>query len=515
LTRILRLFGWLAAGALWMAAAACLSPPVSSPKTTVTQSTPVRVPQNSRNAVDVLFMIDNSSSMDSMQAQLKARFGDFFQVFNQLAADGTYADLHIGVVTSDFGAGDKGSGACDAYGGGDQGLLQARGVAAAADCLPPTGGTPYIEFAFDPNGGAATSNLPGGQDLVKTFTCMASVGATGCGFEHQLESVWAALKDMQHRNGGFLRSDALLTVVFVTNEDDGSAPPTAKFYEADADKGVYGAYDTYRQSRFALTCGGAPMPYASGVNGVAQALNGCQAASNPMGADVNLAFDLTKYETLFLEPSGRGGIKPSADDVILVGIDGPELPTETVVVDNTTGLGAAGKERYASCGPMLASNCVVRLQHSCQNNAAPVFFADPAVRINALINKAKFHKITSICGDNLNQTPDYSGALRELAQLISSKISPGCIPAKLTDAAHPDCSVKDVTTDAAGNQTPHVLPQCDATASVVPCWKAEVKTGCASFSPDSIGITIERGGLPAPAMTTASVECATDASVSM
>jgi len=345
---------------------------------------------------------------------------------------------------------------------------------------------------------------------------MASVGAAGCGFEHQLESVWAALKGMQHKNGNFLRPDALLTLVFVTNEDDGSAPPTAKFYESTADVGVYGTYDTYRQSRFALTCDGAPMPYSdSSGNGVTQVLNNCQAAPNVGDADVNRAFDLTKYETLFLEPSGRGGVKASPDDVILVGIDGPEAPTQTVVVDKSTGLGEAGKERYTTCGPMLGGNCVVRLQHSCQNNAAPVFFADPAVRINALVNKAKFHKITSICGDNLDQTPDYKNALIDLAMLISSKISPGCIPAKLTDADHPDCSVKDVTTEASGAQVTHVLPQCDATSSVVPCWKAEVKSGCASFSPDSIGITIDRGGQPAPSNTTASVECATDASVSM
>jgi hypothetical protein len=494
------------------AATACLSPPVNSPTTTVTQSTPVRVPQNSKNSVDVLFMVDNSSSMEAMQTLLKDRFGDFFAVFNQLAADGTYADLHIGVVTSDYGAGDKAGGGCQVSGGGQQGLLQARGVAAAADCQPPLNGTPYIEYAFNPNGGAPTSNLPAGQDLVKTFTCMASVGAGGCGFEHQLESVYAALKNSQ-QNGGFLRSDALLTVVFVTNEDDGSAPPNARFYENTADVGTFGAYDTYRQSRFALNCNGGAIPYADGSGvGLAQALMSCEAAPNPMGNDPNVAYDLTRYTTLFNQPSGRGGVKATPDDVILVGIDGPQDVTKTVLITKGTGLGLAPSPRYQPCGPQLSDNCLMRLEHSCQNNAAPAFFADPAIRLNTLINSAKFHKTASICGDDLDQQPDYSGALRDLAQLISSQISPGCIPAKLTDAAKPDCRVQDVTTDINGTPTVHILPQCTTGSPVVPCWKAEVKTGCAKFSPDSIGISIDRGGQPAPDRTTASVECTTDAS---
>jgi hypothetical protein len=508
LARIFRLLGWAGALALWIAAAACLAPPVNSPTTNVVQNTPVRVPQNSKNSVDVLFMVDNSSSMEAMQTQLKARFGDFFQVFNDLAKDGTYADLHIGVVTSDYGAGDKAGGGCQVYGGGQQGLLQARGAAADASCQAPLNGKPYIEYAFNPSGGAPTSNLPGGQDLVQTFTCMASVGASGCGFEHQLESVYAALKNTA-QNGEFLRPDALLTVVFVTNEDDGSAPPTARFYENTADVNMYGAYDTYRQSRFALECNSMDIPYGSNL---AQTLMNCAAAPKPNGDNTDRAFDMSRYLTLFTQPSGRGGVKASPDDVILVGIDGPETPTATLLVQKGTGLGLPPSPKYADCGTMLTDNCIMRLAHSCQNEVQPAFFADPAVRLNSLIKAATFNKIASICGDDLNATPDYTNALKGLAQLISSQISPGCIPAALTSVDNPDCSVKDVTTDALGVQTVKVLPKCDATASNAPCWKAEVKMGCAKFSPDSIGITIDRGGQDAPPNTTASVECSTKAS---
>ena len=52
-------------------AAACYGPPVATPATRVTQESPIFVPPAS-NRVDILFVIDNSLSMDAMQAELRA-----------------------------------------------------------------------------------------------------------------------------------------------------------------------------------------------------------------------------------------------------------------------------------------------------------------------------------------------------------------------------------------------------------------------------------------------------------
>src|SRR5262245_32808125 len=129
---------------------ACLGPPVESPRTTVTQETSVRVEQSIKNKVDVLFMVDNSISMAPMQSELQKRFGDFFQVFVDLAASGTYADMHIGVVTSDYGAGDLAGGGCEAASGGQGGKLQKTPSPFASPqpsgCQATT--KPYIEYAF-------------------------------------------------------------------------------------------------------------------------------------------------------------------------------------------------------------------------------------------------------------------------------------------------------------------------------------------------------------------------------
>src|SRR5207253_1749095 len=70
--------------------------------------------------VDLLVMIDNSTSMDAMQTELRARFPQFLQVFHRLAATGTFIDLNLGVVTSDYGAGRSSGGNCEPSPGGQR-----------------------------------------------------------------------------------------------------------------------------------------------------------------------------------------------------------------------------------------------------------------------------------------------------------------------------------------------------------------------------------------------------------
>ncbi|HXU71812.1 MAG TPA: hypothetical protein VN947_20905 [Polyangia bacterium] len=524
---------------------ACLSPPVASPRTTVTQETNVRTQQDIKNKVDILFMVDNSSSMDPMQLELRARFGDFLEPFSDLAAKGIYADLHIGVVTSDYGAGDAGGGGCDPSPGGQRGLLQTlpspNATNPPAGCMAPVG-KPYIAYAFGP--GAATTNLPNGSDataLVNEFTCMASVGAKGCGFEHQLESVYAALRN-HDENADFLRSDALLAVVFVTNEDDGSAAPTAKFYESAVDPmgtSMYGQYSTYRQTRFAVDCGGMPIPYGMPVGPLA----GCEATPNPM-MDVGHAYDLSRYIRFFTLPSTQGGVKDDPSDVILVGLDGPETPFATILEDPSQ----TNAPYHACPSPMLSSSCTEALQHSCENTVQLGFFADPAVRLNTVIRSlpSSNSQVSSICGDDPTKTPDYTQTMQAVAELISTFIKPSCLNAPVVTKLDgtPDCVVVDVTKHPDGSAPTQVsVASCAENGNVPPCWQYNdllpqyQMQGCtppnvappascmlpASCQPvidprdgtsHLASISINRGGMPAPDNTSAHVSCATIASSS-
>jgi hypothetical protein len=495
---------FIAAGVAALVCTACFGPPVSTPATRVTQESPIFVPPPA-NKVDILFMVDNSLSMDAMQAELRARFGSFLSVFDGLAANGIYPDLHIGVVTSDYGAGDKAkAGGCDASPGGQRGLLQAIG-GAASGCSGPSG-APFIKYAYSDTG--PTDNLPSGQSLAETFTCMATVGSRGCGFEHQLESVYAALTNVSE-NAGFLRDDAILAVVFVTNEDDGSAPPTAKIYEDDvALGGTHGAYDTFRQTRYGIACGSplAEPPYAASMG----PLVGCEPAPDLAGEMIGEEYDVSRYTTLFTQPKKRGGIKRDPmQQVILVGLDGPAMPVEVVTVRASSGSGVPPDVGYVNCSPVDGTSCVVRVQHVCQNAVQPAFFADPGVRLHSVITSAMNNVEASICGDDITRAPDFSGVLQKVADAIGRSLRPACVPALLSDSEHPDCVVEDVTVDDNGNDQITEIPRCDLAMGRFPCWRIEDKAACKDLSPQSLGVTIDRNGMDPPADAAQRVFCST------
>src|SRR4051794_27304094 len=91
----------------------------------------------SHGKVDLLFMVDNSSSMEAMQPQLRAAFGDLFNRISGADRAQLPLDLHVGVVTSDYGAGSTRGGGCEASPGGQLGRLQALGAAADLACQAP------------------------------------------------------------------------------------------------------------------------------------------------------------------------------------------------------------------------------------------------------------------------------------------------------------------------------------------------------------------------------------------
>jgi hypothetical protein len=135
--------------------------------------------------VDVLWVIDTSSSMDIYQNQLAPQMGLFVDAMNQ-----TGLDYHMAVTTMDMsGSGNKG-----------------KFVAAA--------GTPLILTSQTPN-------------LTQILSQRIQLGGNGSPVERGLEAMKASLSSplasASGSNAGFLRKDAMLVVVFLSNEDDQSA----------------------------------------------------------------------------------------------------------------------------------------------------------------------------------------------------------------------------------------------------------------------------------------------------
>ena len=198
--------------------------------------------------IDILFLIDNSPTMASKQAVLAQNFPKMIQVLQNLPASSGgvgLPDVHIGVVSSDMGAGSEPAGSNWRY-LGDRGLLWGNDsnnpIASVAG--PPNNGcglnagARWIEDIESPDGIGRQKNYTG--NLADVFSCLASaVGVSGSSFPHQLQALRVALNpqqvncdaqgenctDINMENIGFLRDKAYLAIIIITDEDDCSASP--------------------------------------------------------------------------------------------------------------------------------------------------------------------------------------------------------------------------------------------------------------------------------------------------
>jgi len=198
------------------------------------------------DTLDVLFMIDNSGSMAEEQVQFIEQLPRFV---GELAAgdrddDGTrdftpVRSLHIGVITSDLGAGPNIGVPTCAEGLGDDGILRSRSRVTSTPCM---GTYPSGVFAFARDTDDTVAFAAG-------VGCVANLGTGGCGFEQQLEASLKALTPIAPHpwtqegyapprfvspegvpdsaggqadgaNSGFLRSNSVLAVVLLTDEED-------------------------------------------------------------------------------------------------------------------------------------------------------------------------------------------------------------------------------------------------------------------------------------------------------
>jgi hypothetical protein len=200
--------------------------------------------------VDILFMIDNSSSMTSMQQKLVSQIPMFLNTLQSAARP--LSDFHIAVVSSDMGAPGDSTSAIACTKDGDQGVFQIQPRGDCQGSVAP--GASYLSNV----GGVA--NYTG--QLTDALACITPLGANGCGFEHQLASVVRALgadgQPAPAANAGFLRQDAELAIFLLTNEDDCSAPADTTLYSLNGSgqdlHNPLGPIGNYRCNQFGHLC---------------------------------------------------------------------------------------------------------------------------------------------------------------------------------------------------------------------------------------------------------------------
>lgn len=167
--------------------------------------------------VDVLVVVDSTAGMADERAALAGAIDDFVRdLQDAFPGDyGTALSLHLGVITADLGAGGHAHAGC--AGDGDGGAL--RGGCAAVDGA-------FLQAEVT-QWGKATTNFDG--EIGAAATCLVPIELDGCPFQQPLGAAVTALTSTDPANAGFLRPDALLAVLVVSNQDDCSAP--AAFFD--------------------------------------------------------------------------------------------------------------------------------------------------------------------------------------------------------------------------------------------------------------------------------------------
>jgi len=328
-------------------------------------------------------MIDDSSSMRLSQDNLMRNFPVLMNTLQNLP--GGMPNVHIGVISSDMGAGDGSIAGCDSS-GGKHGIFQytprgtctSSGLAAGATYISDIGGV---------------RNYTG--NLADVFTCIAAIGETGCGFEHQFAAITRALGadglPPPLENQGFVRPDAYLAIVMITDEDDCSASPGVPLFDTGSNTNIasqLGPPANFRCNEFGHLCNGKKPPRLA-PNGDVNAtvtLDGCVPAED--------AGMLIPVSTIV---SQLRALKPFPDQQVLVAaVAGPPAPY-TVAWKNPS---------RADTGPWPV------IGHSCVATDGSI--ADPAVRITRWVESFCENGILmSTCESN------YGPSLDRLAQLLN------------------------------------------------------------------------------------------------
>lgn len=310
--------------------------------------------------VDILFVIDDSGSMSQEQGSLATWASN--SLFGVLGGpDGALLDLHVAVVSTDLAGGEIANvSGCTSS---DDGVFQSEPF--DGQCPAPTG-----HFLYDVDDGAGGRDTNFSGTMSEAFACIAQLGIEGCGFEQPLEAMRRALDGSNPENDGFLRPNALLAVVFVTDEDDCSMADTAMFDPADM---TLGPLTSFRCFADGVVCD-PDDPLAPGAK------TDCQVRDQPQ-----FLFPVDEYVDFLT------GLKPYPGMVVVGGIMGD--PTDVHVSINEIG------------NPQLEASCT----SSWGGDGAP------AIRLQALLDAFPAHsRFSTICSDD-----DMSGPLESVAMNIN------------------------------------------------------------------------------------------------
>jgi hypothetical protein len=400
--------------------------------------------------IDILFVIDNSGSMAEEQSALTGGFQSFVEGLEDFP--GGAPNMHIGVVSSNVGAGAVPLSGCG--GEGDDGALQAT---ARGACTPPTGA--FISDVLNPDGVTRAVNYTG--TLSDSFACIAELGTEGCGFEQHFESMKRALDGSVPANVGFLRPGANLAVIILADEDDCSVS-NGQMFDPD-DVSTLGPLTSFRCTEFGVECDGATIARSPA------AYQNC--VSREGSSFMPTALDYADFL--------RG---LDADRIFVGAIVGNPGPFEVAV----NGMGE----------PNLLPSC-----------NSPSGEAAPAIRIVDLLSHFPAASLfTSICDASL------AVPLADIVEAMASAFGAStCLLGDPSDidfdepGLQPDCHTFDVQELDEASEQRAEIENCDFNGGAMPCFTLIQDPTCTSTA-NMLRLSLARDASP-PADTIVVVEC--------
>jgi hypothetical protein len=500
-----RLVGFAATSLILIFTLACINRPMKNAIPDPIIVSDLSIPQSAERDVDMLFVIDNSGSMLGEQAILRANFPALMKELKDMA--GGLPNVHLGVATTDLGTGMFQITYCEEVGGDAGNLVK-------GNCLNPTGGKKYIidveptdcDISKDTNNNCLShtcgqtncaheptttfvldslTQCPrcrnySGESLEDVFSCIADLGTMGCGFEQPLEAMYKALEPGNTANTGFIRENAFLAILLITDEDDCSASNPQLYDNTQVDiNSTLGPLTSYRCFEWGITCD---------IN--SRTHQGTRVDCKPRDDGAALLHPLSTY-IKFLQDL------KDPQMLVVAAIAGPVTPT-TDGLQMVVGLDDQSQ-------PKLQYSCITALDGG---------GAVPGIRIYNLITAFNEGEdmgtwaYSSIC------SADYTPAMAGLGNKIKDILEFQCLPAPLKGCADvgvefgtpraaltcainerclADCIVTDVFERGLDNEQRYTVPPClwvDETGSTI------IEGNTDQTQAIALGHPTERGALP-------------------
>lgn len=473
-------------------------------------------PATIRPGVDLVFVVDNSLNMADGQLRLARTLPALVEGLGR--GETGLPDLHVGVISTDLGTAPYNFAGCE-HPGGDGGRIlkgmndscmnpwgqryvvdvSPRGCTitrttdtdGAPGCASHDCGQAHCDVAAfagpdgvatEPDGlilveddaGCPRCRNYANETLAEVLSCTTDLGTSGCGMEQPLEALSLALSAPQG-NGGFWRPDALVFVVFLSNEDDCSVKNVELFNPMGDLNSTLGTLTSFRCTEFGVVC---DQPWQRWMPDGDLTYTGCRPREN--NDPKNMLHPLSRYVNLISDLKD-----PSR--VFLAAIAGPTDQGVTVTAD-------------LHGDPKLRPSC-----------GSPDDGADPAVRLRTFVEAFPAGHpdwaFTSYCA------PDYAPALGGLGGLVADRLDAVCLsgplvgcpdpaaanglapltalPPEVAAVCAPECRVWEEDAEHRITELPRCPadhadghpPRLDPTLPVPACWHLPFSPACAVACP--------------------------------